>query len=346
MKIRLLSVPVLLALVASLAACGGSQNVPSSAVAVVNGTPVTLAQFNDFFAQALARAKAGGQPASPGTPQYTAMRAQTVSELVQLAELKQQATKEHVSVSQGDVNKFLANLVTTKFQGSQAKFQAALKTAGLTTQSAKEQVFINLLAEKLHAKVTASAKVTADQARAFYNSNIAQYTVPKGSTTRNIAHILVATKAAALKIEKQLQHGANFATLAKQYSTDTGSAQNGGQLCMSKSGTAGPCQQMVAPFAKVAWKLKTGQISPPVHSQFGWHVIKAVGPIMKGAYTQPFSLVQVTITQNLVQQKQGTVWQQWITDLQNEYKGKVSYQSGYAPPTTTASATLPPATTG
>ncbi len=62
MKNRLLFVPVLLALVVSLAACGGgSQNVPANAIAVVNGTPITLAQFNDFFAQAVTAAKLQGQ---------------------------------------------------------------------------------------------------------------------------------------------------------------------------------------------------------------------------------------------------------------------------------------------
>ena len=78
MKIRLLFVPLLLALVASLAACGGSQHVPANAVAVVNGTPITITQFNDFIDQAIAQVKAqGGAVPTPGSPQYSDLRART-----------------------------------------------------------------------------------------------------------------------------------------------------------------------------------------------------------------------------------------------------------------------------
>ena len=340
MKNRLLFVPVLLALVASLAACGGgSQNVPANAVAVVNGTPITTAQFNDFFQQAVANAKRQGQSPSPGTPQYTLLRNQTVAQLVAVAELKQQMKKEGVTVSPQDVQTFITNIVKTQYGGSQKKLQAALTAAGLSMHAAQEQVFINLVSTKIHDKVIATATVSGADEQAYYHSNIAQYTTA-AATTRNIAHILVKTKAQAQTIERKLAAGASFAALAKKYSTDTGSAQNGGQLCMSKSGTSGQCNQMVTPFANAAWALKTGQISAPVHSQFGWHVIKAVGPIVHvKVHQQTFLEAQPQIRQVLLGQQQAKLWQQWITDLQNQYKGKVSYQSGYAPPPTTALST-------
>jgi parvulin-like peptidyl-prolyl isomerase len=353
MKTRLLFVPLLLALVASLAACGGGSQVPANAIAVVKGTPITVAQFNDFFTQAVNQAKAtSGVAPQPGTPQYTALRSQVVSQLVQIAEVKQVAAKEGVSVSQSDIDKFVANIVKTNYNGSEKKFEDAVKKAGLTVAQAQRQVFIHLLVTKLQAKVTKTAKVSEAQEKAYYTTNLAQYAVPAGSTTRQLAHILVKTKAEALKIEKQLQNGANFAALAKKYSTDPGSAANGGQICIAKSGSAGPCQQTVPPFAKAGFALKTGAISPPVHSQFGWHVIKALGPVMKKAYTEPFSQVQAAIQHILLGQQQQQLWQQWITDFQNEYKGKVNYQSSYAPPATTAlpttnGVTVPtPTTTG
>jgi foldase protein PrsA len=338
MKIRLLSVPVLLALVAILAACGGSQKVPANAVAVVNGTPITQAQFNDYFQQAVANAKAQGQNPAPSTPQYTALRNSTVAELVQIAEAKQQMAKEGVTLTQSDVNKFIANLVKTTYGGSEQKFQAALKKAGLSLKAAQEQVYVRLLATKLHDKVTSSAKVSESDEKAYYKANLAQYTVA-AATTRNVAHILVKTRAEANMIEKKLKNGASFAVLAKKYSTD-GSAQSGGKICIAKTGQSGACSQTVAPFAKAAFALKVGQISAPVHSPFGWHVITALGPIQQQkAHTQTFAEVKAAIQQALLQQQQGTLWQQWLTDLQNEYKGKVSYQPGYAPPATTALST-------
>jgi peptidyl-prolyl cis-trans isomerase C len=80
-------------------------------------------------------------------------------------------------------------------------------------------------------------------------------------------HILVATEDEAKAIEAQLKNGADFATLAKQKSKDPGAA-NGGDLGWFTK------DQMVPAFSDAAFKLDKGQISDPVHTQFGWHIIK------------------------------------------------------------------------
>jgi peptidyl-prolyl cis-trans isomerase C len=80
-------------------------------------------------------------------------------------------------------------------------------------------------------------------------------------------HILVATEDEAKEIEKQLKDGADFATLAKQKSKDPGAADGGDLGYFTKD-------QMVPEFAEVAFKLDKGQISDPVKTQFGWHIIK------------------------------------------------------------------------
>jgi peptidyl-prolyl cis-trans isomerase C len=80
-------------------------------------------------------------------------------------------------------------------------------------------------------------------------------------------HILVATEDEAKAIEAQLKAGADFAALAKEKSKDPGAA-NGGDLGYFTK------DQMVPEFADAAFKLDKGQISDPVHTQFGWHIIK------------------------------------------------------------------------
>ena len=79
-------------------------------------------------------------------------------------------------------------------------------------------------------------------------------------------HILVATEAEAKDIIAELKKGADFATLAKQKSKDPGAAEGGDLGFFTKD-------QMVPEFSEVAFKLDKGQISDPVHTQFGWHVI-------------------------------------------------------------------------
>ncbi|MGB6731648.1 MAG: peptidylprolyl isomerase, partial [Xanthobacteraceae bacterium] len=80
-------------------------------------------------------------------------------------------------------------------------------------------------------------------------------------------HILVPTEAEAKDIEDQLKKGADFATLAKEKSKDPGAADGGDLGYFTK-------EQMVPEFSDAAFKLEKGQISDPVHTQFGWHIIK------------------------------------------------------------------------
>jgi peptidyl-prolyl cis-trans isomerase C len=80
-------------------------------------------------------------------------------------------------------------------------------------------------------------------------------------------HILVDSEDEAKAIEAQLKKGADFAALAKEKSKDPGAADGGDLGYFTKD-------QMVPEFAEAAFKLDKGQVSDPVHTQFGWHIIK------------------------------------------------------------------------
>jgi len=82
-------------------------------------------------------------------------------------------------------------------------------------------------------------------------------------------HILVATEGEAKDIQAQLKNGADFAKLAKEKSKDPGAAEGGDLGYFTK-------EQMVPEFAEAAFKLDKGQISDPVKTQFGWHVIQVL----------------------------------------------------------------------
>jgi peptidyl-prolyl cis-trans isomerase C len=90
----------------------------------------------------------------------------------------------------------------------------------------------------------------------------------KGEEEVHARHILVATEQEAKDVQAALKGGADFAKLAKEKSKDPSGASNGGDLGWFTK------DQMVPEFAEAAFKLAKGQISDPVHSQFGWHIIE------------------------------------------------------------------------
>jgi len=82
------------------------------------------------------------------------------------------------------------------------------------------------------------------------------------------AHILVEKQSESLSIAERLKKGEKFGKLAKELSIDSGSAKKDGNLGYFTKG------MMVKPFEEVAFKLQIGEISEPVKTQFGYHIIK------------------------------------------------------------------------
>jgi len=281
----------------------------------------------------------GQKPPKVGTPTYTQLRDQAVTFLVQEDELQQEAKKLGVTVSQSDVDARLAQI--KKSYGAK-KFVTALQTAHITLPEYElYSLRPTLLGEKLQSKVTQNIKVTQADAKAYYDKNKSAFITPK---TREVRHILVSNKALADQIESKLKNGASFAALAKQYSKDTASARQGGKLCVAHGGSSGACQQTVAPFDKAAFSLKTHELSQPVRSVYGWHIIQALTPVTP-SHTQTFQQVQSQIQLNLAQEKKQVAWSNYLAKVKKQYAGKVHYQNGYAPAaSTTPAATVP--TTG
>jgi foldase protein PrsA len=85
------------------------------------------------------------------------------------------------------------------------------------------------------------------------------------------SHILVKKQSEAIAIIDRLKKGESFANLAREFSTDKGSGKRGGDLGLFGRGV------MVKAFEDAAFKLKKGEISEPVKTEFGYHIIKRAG---------------------------------------------------------------------
>ena len=123
----------------------------------------------------------------------------------------------------------------------------------------------NKLLMEAQLQAEAKAALTDQALKAVYDDAIKQMANDFEVRAR---HILVPTEAEAKAILEELKKGTDFAELARQKSKDPGAAAQGGDLGYFTK------EQMVPEFAEVAFKLEKGQISDPVKTQFGWHIIK------------------------------------------------------------------------
>jgi parvulin-like peptidyl-prolyl isomerase len=152
-------------------------------------------------------------------------------------------------------------------EGYESQFDEALtgmKDIGLTEAQYHRLFETGLLRQKLMDEVTAD--------------------LPKEEEQVWARHILVADEESANQVIERLNNGEDFGELAAELSEDTGSGANGGDLGWFGKG------QMVPEFEEVAFALEDGEISEPVESQFGFHIIQTLGhttvPMSASAYEQ------------------------------------------------------------
>ena len=211
----------------------------------------------------------------------------TATEVDQLASL--QAQQRKVSYLRVDQRPFLKTAIVSDDQ-IKKYYEDHLKNY---VEPEKVSIdYIELSKEKLADKVA----VTDDIIKGYYDENKSQFTLPE---KRHAKHILItvdaqtpeADKAALDKIamiQKKLKTGESFEELAKTYSQDPGSAKTGGDLGTFEQG------MMVPEFDEAVFSMKEGEVSKPIKTQFGYHLIKLVKIEPKSQ--QPLSAVKDEVT--------------------------------------------------
>ena len=323
MKISRLAI-LLCALVSfALAGCGGgSDKVPTDAVAVVDGQEIAKTDYDALIAQAKKSYKNQKRDfPKAGSQEFRTLKNQAVQFLVQREQFEQEAENLDVNVTDKQVDARFNQILKQYFGGDRKKFNSQLKAQGLKEAQVRKDLRSQIISEKIFAQVTKDVKVTDKQIEDSYNKNKAQYSRPE---SRDVRHILVKSKAKANQLEAQLKAGASFAVLAKKFSEDTGSKADGGKLTISKG-------QTVAPFDKVAFELKKNAISKPVKTEFGYHIIQALSDT-KPATVTPLKEVKESIRQQLAQTKKNEAMTKWVDELKKNYKDKISYAVGFSPP--------------
>lgn len=289
-------------LISSLAGCGKKEGV----AAEVNGVEIPIESFyksyaasaNQLVAQYGEKYLEEKEPTSQKT--YKELLGENaLRNLTQIEMVKQDAEKSKITVSDDEVNKQLEAIKTQV--GGQEAFDAFLKDSGLTEDYVVDNLKNQMLVSKYVETKQKELEPTEEEVKKYYEDNKDKYYTAKAS------HILVDNLKEANVIRKEIQKGGDFAKTAKEKSKDTGSAQNGGSLGEFKNG------QMVPQFDEAIQKMKVGEISEPIKTQFGYHVIK-----LEDKKPVEFDEVKDQIKVSLQQEK----FQKFMEDLTKKSKTK------------------------
>jgi peptidyl-prolyl cis-trans isomerase C len=289
-------------------------------VAVVEGEEIKKAELQKAFDAVLA---------AQGIPAATLPEAQKLEGYRMILEdmvLEKLVQKRAAGIEVADaevtamVDKIKANF------GSEEELQKQIEKSGQTLEKVKADIRSSLQAQQwLDAQVKGKAEVTEADAQKFYNHNQDQFQKPEQVRA---SHILIRVpeeakpeeviekEKAAKAAEARAKKGEDFSKLASELSEDPSAKENAGDLNFFAK------EQMVPEFSEAAFGMKKGDISAPVRSQFGYHVIKVTD--RKGAEKVSFEQAKAQLLPFLQQQGKQEEIQKVIKDVRAKADVKIN----------------------
>lgn len=355
-------------LAVTLAACGSS--IPGNSVADVAGNPITTQAFNHWMFVA-AKSQAAQNPGAPvivpnDPPQFdhcvaqvrrqipalaktatkqlradckqlfTSLSSQVMDFLIKGYWYQAEAARDHITVTNAQVQKAFDKAKKGQFS-TQSQFNTFLTQTGQTLQDIMFRFRINQIYQKLVSRH--KTKVTSAEIQSYYGQHQTQFGTPQ---TRDIRIVLTKTAAEANAAKKALKSGQSWNKVAKKYSTDPTSKNNGGLLVGVTQG------QQDAALNKAAFEAPLNALLGPVRGQFGYYVFEVtkITQATHQSLAQATPLIRQTLTGQLQSSAQSaidaTAKKHWLakTDCRSAYA--MADCKGYkAPKTGTTGATGP-----
>ena len=252
----------------------------SQSIATVNGEDIPRSAYDRQWDQMK------NYLGSSNEVQAVSMQGMILNSLIDQAIMRAAAKKRGFTVSDAMVDKAIADMKKGP-DGKpvpEADFERMLERQGLTLDELRQQLKTDLLAKVLQDNIVESQKVTEQDLLQQYQE-------------ARVRHILISTsklpdeqaRRKAEKIYEEIKAGKDFATLANQFSDDPGNKPMKWDPKLKKEVPAGPpkggelgwapLSRYVPEFADAVRKLKPGEVSPPVKTQFGYHIIQLEAPI-------------------------------------------------------------------
>jgi peptidyl-prolyl cis-trans isomerase SurA len=283
-------------------------------VASVDGDPITMREVKDFAAQ-------HGQPIDTDDFATSDTAKTAVKALIGEKLLEQEVKKFDDKIDEEQIDKYIARLRADKHM-SDAEFRAQLQASGMTYDELRKRARLDLeKAMMIEQEVRAKISVSDAAIKAFYDAHKEDFTISKERL--KLAQILIAlppnptpaqvadAQKKAATIRARVLKGDDFGELARVYSDDV-SKSNGGEL-----GWFAPGDINDAILAAVK-PLKTGEVSAPVRTSHGIHIVKLEEHEVPGLV--PLSEVKEQIRNELVDEQSATALQNWVeSDLVKQH---------------------------
>jgi foldase protein PrsA len=340
-----------------LAACGGD-NVPGDAVAKVDDETIKKETFDHWMKIAAISAQGPAQGDKPpavkipvppdykdciaektksapkpakGQPkptadqfkaqckqEYEGLRDQVMQLLIQNEWVEGEAAQQDVEVTDAEVKKAFEEQKKQSFPKPK-DYENFLKTSGFTEADILFRVRLEQLSNKLREKVVKGKdKVDDKQIEEYYNKNKKRFAQPE---RRDLRIVLTKTAAKAEEAKAALEDGDKWKAVAKKYSIDQASKNQGGSLLAVAKGQQEPS------LDKAVFAAKKGDLEGPVKTQFGHYVfqVQKITP----ASQQTLEQAKATIRGILASENQQKALDTFIKDFQEEWKEKTNCRSGF-----------------
>jgi foldase protein PrsA len=237
--------------------------------------------------------------------------AATVEQLIADKIVASEAKKQKITISDEELNKEVDKLKES--YGGEEVFDQVLASKNTTVDVLKEDLKNYLTMREL---IEPQIEITDEELKTYFDEN--KDSLGEAEQVK-ASHILVEDEETAKEIKQKLGDGADFAELAKEYSTDEGSKENGGELGFFPRGT------MVTEFEDVAFSLPINEISEPVKSDYGYHIIKVEEK--KEAKEADFDDSKAAIKETLIDEKMESEYTTWLEEKKKDYDIENSLES-------------------